>query len=152
MQNVLHGMHEPYLILGIYFAAKILQDPSILETIGTEWASLGNIILCNKSADEIEEHDKEVAIKIKKFYYGDDTSIIKGSLSTLIQMFGDAYVFGPDEYFCSLIMDQSAQPLYMYSFDYQGSWRFGDFVTSPFAKKLQQIFLSFFGIKVSHYI
>ena len=86
---------------------------------------------------------------IKEFYFGDASSITKENMSTLIEMFGDSYVFGPEEYFNSLIIGQSAQPLYVYSFDYHGSWRYGDFVTLPAVKFLSQMFLSCFGIKVT---
>ena len=119
-----------------------------MDILDNEWETLGNVILCNKSSDEIDEDDKKVIKKIKDFYYGDDTSITKANLSTTIEMFGDSYVFGPDEYFSSLIIGQSAQPVYIYSFDYHGSWRFGDYVTLSGMKLFSQIFLSCFGIKV----
>ena len=103
--------------------------------------------MCNKSADEIEEDDTKIVKGIKDFYYGQDASLIKRDLSTVIEMFGDCAVFGANEYLSSLIIGQSAQPVYVYSFDYHGSWRFGDFVLP--AKKLWIAkFLSFFGIKV----
>ena len=136
------------LILGIYFAASILKDPTRLDILDQEWPTLGNMILFNKSADEITDNDKEIMKKIKVFYYGDDTSLTKGSSAQLIEMFGDAYTFGANEYFSSLIMSQSAQPVYMYSFDYHGSWRFGDLVTLPLLKLIHQLIMSSFGIKV----
>ena len=105
------------------------------------------MILCNKSADEIEEDDIKIVKGIKDFYYGQDASLTKRDLSTVIEMFGDSAVFGANEYLSSLIIGQSAQPVYVYSFDYHGNWRFGDFVLP--AKKLWIAkFLSFFGIKV----
>ena len=119
-----------------------------LDTLDKEWPTLGNIILFNKSADEITDNDKEIMKKIKVFYYGEETSLTKGNISQLIEMFGDAYCFGANEYFSSLITSQSAQPMYMYRFDYHGSWRFGDLVTLPLMKMIPQLFMSSFGIKV----
>ena len=136
-------------LLGIYFTSQIFQTPNAINAMDEEWETLGNIILCNKSSDEIQEDDKKVIKKIKDFYHGENaSSMSKGSLDTIIEMFGDSIVFGPDEYLSSLITSQSAQPLYMYSFDYHGSWKYGDFVTLPFTKLLSQIFLSCFGVKV----
>ena len=102
----------------------------------------------NKKADDINDHDVSTTKKIKEFYYGENSSISTGSLSTLIELFGDAIVFGPNEYFSSLVLDQSAQPLFVYSFDYHGSWRYGDIITLPPMKMLTQTFLSCFGVKV----
>ena len=102
----------------------------------------------NKKSDDINEHDLSTMKKIKEFYYGESASISTGSLSTLIELFGDAIVFGPNEYFNSLVLDQSAQPLFVYSFDYHGSWRYGDMITLPPMKMLTQTFLSCFGVKV----
>ena len=104
--------------------------------------------MSNKKADDIDEHDVSTMKKIKEFYYGESASISTGNLSTLIELFGDAIVFGPNEYFSSLVLDQSAQPLFVYSFDYHGSWRYGDMITLPPMKMLTQIFLSCFGVKV----
>ena len=133
---------------GIWFTAKTLANgPAALNSIDDEWDKLGCMILCNKSADEIEEDDIKIVKGIKDFYYGQDASLTKRDLSTVIEMFGDCAVFGANEYLSSLIIGQSAQPVYVYSFDYHGSWRFGDFVLP--AKKLWIAkFLSFFGIKV----
>lgn len=133
---------------GIYYTSKLLENPAALDVLDNEWEILGNIILCNKSSDEINDDDKNIIKKIKDFYHGDDTSMTKANVSTTIEMFGDFYVFGPDEYFSSLIISQSAQPVYVYSFDYHGSWRLGDYVTLSGMKLLSQIFLSCFGIKV----
>ena len=137
-----------FVFSGIYFASKIFQNPNGLNIIEDEWENLSNIILRNKSSDNIDEHDANVMKKIKEFYYGDSLSIGTGSLSTLIELFGDTIVFGPNEYFSSLVLDQSAQPLFVYSFDYHGSWRYGDIITLPPMKMLTQTFLSCFGVKV----
>ena len=133
---------------GIYFASKLSQNPNGLNIIEDEWETLSNIILSNKKADDIDEHDVSTMKKIKEFYYGESASISTGNLSTLIELFGDAIVFGPNEYFNSLVLDQSAQPLFVYSFDYHGSWRYGDMITLPPMKMLIQTFLSCFGVKV----
>ena len=136
------------IFLGIWFTLKALeQSPTSLNVIDSDWETVGNIILCNKSSDEIEEDDKNIIKEIKNFYYGQDASLTKRELSTVIEMFGDCAVFGANEYFCSLIIDQSAQPVYMYSFDYHGNWRFGDFLL-PMKKLLPALVLSVFGIKV----
>ena len=136
------------IFLGIWFTLKALeQSPTSLNVIDSDWETVGNIILCNKSNDEIEEDDKKIIKEIKDFYYGQDASLTKRELSTVIEMFGDCAVFGANEYFCSLIIDQSAQPVYMYSFDYHGNWRFGDFLL-PMKKLLPALVLSVFGIKV----
>ena len=136
------------IFLGIWFTLKALeQSPTSLNVIDSDWETVGNIILCNKSSDEIEEDDKNIIKEIKNVYYGQDASLTKRELSTVIEMFGDCAVFGANEYFCSLIIDQSAQPVYMYSFDYHGNWRFGDFLL-PMKKLLPALVLSVFGIKV----
>ena len=142
-------MKENFAFLsGIWFTHRALaQGPTALNDIDNEWEKLGNIILCNKSADEIEDDDKKIIKGIKDFYYGQDASITKRELGTVIEMFGDCAVFGANEYFSSLIISQSAQPVYVYSFDYHGNWRFGDFLL-PSKKLMPAIFLSFFGIKV----
>ena len=140
--------HVFFVFSGIYFTSKISQNPNGLNVIEDEWETLSNIVLRNKKSDDINEHDVSLMKKIKEFYYGENTSISTGSMSTLIELFGDAIVFGPNEYFSSLVLDQSAQPLFVYSFDYHGSWRYGDISTLPPIKMLTQTFLSCCGVKV----
>ena len=145
---ILSHFHVFFVFSGIYFASKLSQNPNGLNIIEDEWETLSNIILRNKKADDVDEHDVSIMKKIKAFYYGESASISTGSWSTLIELFGDAIVFGPNEYFSSLVLDQSAQPLFFYSFDYHGSWRYGDIITLPPMKILTQTFLSCFGVKV----
>ena len=86
--------------LGIWFTAKTLANgPAALNSIDDEWDKLGCMILCNKSANEIEEDDIKIVKGIKDFYYGQDASLTKRDLSTVIEMFGDCAVFGANEYF-----------------------------------------------------
>ena len=114
------------------------------------------MILFNKSSDEITDGDRELVKRIKQFYFGKEgdgsSKMTMESITQLIEMIGDAYTFGPNEYFGSLISSQSAQPLYAYSFNYYGNWRFGDLIILPLMKMIQQLLMSIFGLKVWNHI
>lgn len=49
---------------------------------------------------------------------------------------------------CKGIQAFSAQPIYQYSFDYFGSWRFGDLVVLPDKNVLPRLLLDQMGMKV----
>ena len=133
---------------GIYYASKFIKKPDYLDALEANWSVIGSTLLLNKSSDDISEKDVAIINKIKEFYFGTENEIGKENLEQFIEMVGDCYCFGPNEYFSNLVLNTSAQPLYTYSFDYHGSTRYGDFFTLPLSKWLLQFALGRLGIKV----
>ena len=50
----------------------------------------------------------------KKSTLGKDTPFSPGTNDRIVDMIGDAYVFGPTEYLVNLVQQSSAQPIYSY--------------------------------------
>ena len=52
----------------------------------------------------------------KKSTLGKDTPFSPGTNDRIVDMIGDAYVFGPTEYLVNLVQQSSAQPIYSYRY------------------------------------
>jgi len=139
---------------GIIRASRYLKSSDSLRRLDLHWLDVANMLLFNKSADEINDKDLGVVTKVRDFYFSKNpnsgtTEFNRDNLDQLVEMLGDCYTFGPLEQFSHLVLHTSAQPVYAYSFDYLGQgYRRGDRFTFSVVKRFIQNLLRHIGIKM----
>lgn len=89
------------------------QDLDTEKYLLTHFEALASILLFNTSLDE-DILLNGVLKKIQDFYADHDD---------MTSMIGEANVICSNHYFLTLIKKISAQPAFMYSFDYKGDWK-----------------------------
>ena len=103
-------------------------------------------MLFNRCRDEVNDVDEALAQEVKEFYLGKEGAFSFDHLDKVIQLFGDAQCFGGVAYLGDQVQSVSAQHIYNYSFEYVGSWRFGELVGTK--NLVPKLILGKLGVKV----
>ena len=89
---------------------------SQLDALNHDWLNIGSTLLLNKPGEQICDADLSVASKVKEFYLGSGNHFGRDTTDQLVELIGDSFVFGPNEYFVKLVLQSSAQPVYSYRY------------------------------------
>ena len=100
----------------MYRAAQIVKSMPHIDSLNDDWLNVGSTLLLNKPSGQVCDADLNVIAKVKDFYLGNGADFGRDTTDQLVELIGDSYVFGPNEYFVKLVLQSSAQPVYSYRY------------------------------------
>lgn len=153
--------------------SPLLRKPHLWSHFEHHWQAVVSQIMFNRSADEYrDEPDAKSLEQLRHYYYGHE-NVDAESLDRLSTMIGDSFAFGGttkswkmwelkskvtlnlspcvckgNEFFSYYVKKASAQPVYKYSFNYEGYWKTADIVNIQGSNILPKFLLGRLGMKV----
>ena len=102
---------------GITHSSKFAKDTDLLKYFDQYWNELCSILLCNNSIDMPPDEYAKMLQNIRTFYFQNS----KVRYKDIIQLFNEAKVLCSDIYFIHMVKKVSAQPIFVYNFEYKVS-------------------------------
>ena len=86
--------------------------------------------------------------EIKSFYFNDEKI---ENVQDVTQMLGDANIICSNFYFATLVNDNSAQPAFMYSFDYLSGWKSNRIMSKSFTSFMTTLAMRRMSVMVCNF-
>ena len=86
--------------------------------------------------------------EIKTFYFNDEKI---ENVQDVTQMLGDANIICSNFYFATLVNDNSAQPAFMYSFDYLSGWKSNRIMSKSFTSFMTTLAMRRMSVMVCNF-
>jgi len=110
---------------GTYAISKYINDPEALANLNENWETEASKLIFGKDGNFTEE-EKEVANKIRTFYFGEE-AVSLANLDSLVDVFTDLVFWSPaHRAVTTLSARPGGQPVYEYLFTHLGALSYGN--------------------------